>query len=164
MCGKRKETIAHVVAECKKLAQKQYKNWHHDWARRIIHWEHCRRYGFNCIEKRYDNIPEGALENEKSKILWDFRIKTNQHITRNRPNIVLHDTKKNECKMTDVLCLFDGRVIDRKEKKKGKYEDLRKEVAKLWSVRKVVIIPIIIGALGTLSKNLERYVEGIEMR
>ena len=146
------------------MSQKQYKNRHHDRVRRIIHWELCRRYGFNCIEKWYDNIPEGALENEKSKILQDFRIKTNQHLTHNRPDIVLHDTKKNECKMTDVSCPFDGRVIDRQEEKKGKYEDLRKEVAKLWSVRKVVIIPVIIGALGKPSKNLERYVEELEMR
>ena len=37
--------------------------------------------------------------------------------------------------------------------------EVRREVAKLWNVRKVVIIPIIIGALGTLSKNFKRYVE-----
>ena len=36
-------------------------------------------------------------------------------------------------------------------------------MAKLWNVRKVVIIPIIIGALGTLSKNFKRYVEQLEM-
>ena len=37
-------------------------------------------------------------------------------------------------------------------------------MAKLWSVRKVVIIPIVIGALGTLSRNFKKYVEGLEMR
>ena len=63
-----------------------------------------------------------------------------------------------------MSCPFDRRVIDREEEKKGKYEDLRREVAKLWSVRKVVIIPIVIGALGTLSRNFKKYVEGLEMR
>ena len=37
-------------------------------------------------------------------------------------------------------------------------------MAKLWSVRKVVIKPIVIGALGTLSRNFKKYVEGFEMR
>ena len=46
---------------------------------------------------------------------------------------MLHDKEKNECKIIDVSCPFDGRVIDREEEKKGKYEDLRREVTKLWS-------------------------------
>ena len=37
-------------------------------------------------------------------------------------------------------------------------------MAKLWSVKKVVIIPIVVGALGTLSRNFKKYVEGLEMR
>ena len=163
MCGKREESIAHVVAECEKLAQNQYKNWRHDRVGKVIHWELCKKYDFDCKEKWYDHIPEGVLENEKSKILWDFRIQTDQQLNHNRPDIVLHDKEKNECKIIDVSCPFDGRVIEREEEKREKYEDLRREVAKLWCVRKVVIIPIIIGALGTLSKNFKRYVEQLEM-
>ena len=30
MCGEREETVGHIVAECKMLAQKYYKNWRHD--------------------------------------------------------------------------------------------------------------------------------------
>ena len=30
MCGERDETVAHILAECKMLAQCQYKNWRHD--------------------------------------------------------------------------------------------------------------------------------------
>ena len=37
MCGKREESIAHVVAECEKLAQNQYKNWRHDRVGKVIH-------------------------------------------------------------------------------------------------------------------------------
>ena len=163
MCGKREESIAHVVAECEKLAQNQYKNWRHDRVGKVIHWELCRKYGFDCTEKWYDHIPEGVLENEKAKILWDFRIQTDQQLNHNRPDIVIHDKEKNETKIIDVSCPFDGRLIEREEEKREKYEDLRREVAKLWNVRKVVIIPIIIGALGTLSKNFKRYVEQLEM-
>ena len=108
MYGKREETIAHVVAECENLAQKQYKNWRHDRVRRIIHWELCRRYGFKCTEKWYYNIPKGVLENENSKILWDFRIQTHKQLILNRPDIVLHDKENNKCKIIDVSYPFDG--------------------------------------------------------
>ena len=46
MCGKREETIAHVVTECERLAQKQHEDWRYDRVGRIIHWELCRRHGF----------------------------------------------------------------------------------------------------------------------
>ena len=104
MCGKREESIAHVVAECEKFAQNQYKNWRHDRVGKVIHWELCKKYGFDCTEKWYDHIPEGVLENEKSKILWDFRIQTDQQLNHNRPDIVIHDKEKNECKIIDVSC------------------------------------------------------------
>ena len=44
--------------------------------------------------------------------------------------------------------------------------DLRRELAKLSlrSVRRVVIIPIIVGALGTLNKKFEKFVKQLEIR
>ena len=72
----------------------------------------------------------------------------------NRPDIVIHVNEKNECKIIDVACPFDVRVVEREEKKREKYEDLRREMARLWRVRKVVIIPITVGALGIQSKTL----------
>ena len=44
MCGEREETVAHIVSECKKLAENEYKNWSHDKVAAIIHWEWCKRY------------------------------------------------------------------------------------------------------------------------
>ena len=55
------------MAECEKLAQNHYKNWRHDRVGKLIHWELCRKYGFDCTEKWYDHIPEGVLENERDK-------------------------------------------------------------------------------------------------
>ena len=37
LCGDREETISHIVAECSKLAQKQYRLWHHDRVALMIH-------------------------------------------------------------------------------------------------------------------------------
>ena len=81
MCGKRDETIAHVMAECKNLAQIKYKKWRHDRVGKVIHLELCRRYGFNCTETRYGHMPEGLLENEKSKISWAVRNQTDQQLS-----------------------------------------------------------------------------------
>jgi len=41
MCGKVDETINHILSECSKLAQKEYKR-RHDWVGKKIHWEYVK--------------------------------------------------------------------------------------------------------------------------
>ena len=36
MCGEREESVAHITAECKMLAEKYYKNWRHDKVAQIM--------------------------------------------------------------------------------------------------------------------------------
>ena len=43
LCGDRDETINHIISECSKLAQKEYKATH-DWVGKVIHWEMCRKF------------------------------------------------------------------------------------------------------------------------
>ena len=38
MCSRVGETVKHIVSECSKLAQKEYKR-RHDWIGRRIHWK-----------------------------------------------------------------------------------------------------------------------------
>ena len=45
MCGKRGESVQHIIGECKKLAQKEYKRSHDNVAKKI-HWELCKK---KCI-------------------------------------------------------------------------------------------------------------------
>ena len=37
LCGERHETVAHIISECKMLAQKQHKNWRHNKIAQVIH-------------------------------------------------------------------------------------------------------------------------------
>ena len=46
MYGTRNETISHIVSECDKLSQKEYKR-NHDSVGRYVHWEFCEKLGCN---------------------------------------------------------------------------------------------------------------------
>ncbi len=61
----------------------------------------------------------------------------------------------------DVGCPFDTRVKEREKTKIEKYTDLQYELPKVWrgEVNKVVILPVIIGALGTMTKNVQDNVQ-----
>ena len=59
----------------------------------------------------------------------------------------------------------DKRVCDKKQEKIEKYSLLKDEIAILWQMEKVVMIPTVVGVLGTITK-FEKYIEslGIEIR
>ena len=86
MCDKKNETISHIVTKCEKLAQKEYKR-RHDNVARIVHWKLCGKYNLKRSEKWYEHAPEGVVENEEVKILWDVMIQCDREIKARKPNI-----------------------------------------------------------------------------
>ena len=45
VCGAADET--HIVSECSKLAQNEYKQVRHDNVAKMLHWRLCKKSGFN---------------------------------------------------------------------------------------------------------------------
>ena len=52
LCGHRDETINHIISECSKLAQKEYKP-RHNWVGKVIHSEMCKKFKFDHTNKWY---------------------------------------------------------------------------------------------------------------
>ena len=73
MCDKKSQTISPIVSQCEKLAEKEYKRRHNNVAR-IVQWKLCGKQNLKRCEKSYEHAPEGAIENEEVKILWDVMI------------------------------------------------------------------------------------------
>ena len=95
LCGDRDETINHIISECSKLAQKEYKA-RHDWVGKVIHWEMCRKFQFDHTNKWYMHNPAPVLENDSHKLLWDFNIQTDHLIAPRRPDLIIINKKKRE--------------------------------------------------------------------
>ena len=45
-----------------------------------VHWLMCKKIEIECEYKWFSYQPEPVLENDKSKILWDFEIQTDKDI------------------------------------------------------------------------------------
>ena len=63
LCGDRDETINHIISECSKQAQKEYKA-RHDWVGKVIHWEMRKKFKFDHANKWYMYNPAPVLEND----------------------------------------------------------------------------------------------------
>lgn len=148
MCGKRDETVMHILSECEKLAQIEYKK-RHDKVATIIHWELCKLHGFEHSKNWYDHRAEPVLENTEVKILWDFNIYCDRMIEARRPDIVVVCKKNTETQIIDIAVPGDFRVKDKEHEKITKYQDLVIEVNRMWKT-KARVIPIVIGALGAI--------------
>ena len=62
--------------------------------------------------------------------------------------------------LIDVAISGDRNVIKKEAEKILKYKDLTIEIQRMWNV-KTRVIPIIIGATGTISKSFRQYVSNI---
>ena len=145
MSRKVDESIDHIVSGCSKNAQKEYKR-RHDNLGKIIHWKLARKCNFEAGDKWQEHEPEKVSENEDYKILWGFSIQTDV-IGARRPDLVVVDKKDRSCKIIDFAVPGDSRIEEKEKDKIEKYQDLGKELQKIWNV-KAKIIPLVVGSLG----------------
>ena len=55
----------------------------------IVHWKLCGKYSLKGREKWYEHAPEGVVENEEVKILWDVMIQCERKIKTRQENQIL---------------------------------------------------------------------------
>ena len=96
--------------------------------------------------------PESVLENETHKILCDFQIQTDHLISARRPDLMIINKKKNNLRNRGLCCPDCSQ-----------YLDLTRQLKKLWNM-KVTIIPIVIGALSTVTQGLVLELDGLKIR
>ena len=157
LCGKRSESVQHLVSGCEKLAQKEYKRRHDNVAKKV-HWDICKKNKLDCKEKWYEHVPDGVVENEEVKLLWDVNIQCDNVIEARRPDIVVVDKKEHKGILIDIAVPDDVRVGEKELEKVEKYQELKREIGRLWKLKHVEVVPVVIGALGSVTKDFERWI------
>ena len=112
----RDETINHIISECSKLAQKEYKS-RYDWIGKMV-----------MCKKWYMPNPEAVLENDSHEFLWDLNIQTNHLISARRPDLIIINKKKRIGKIVEFAVPADHRIKLKVCEKKDKYLDLDREL------------------------------------
>jgi len=157
LCYSYVESVDHLLSSCSFLVQIQYKQ-RYDKVAAFIHWHLSRIAGFQvCVINWWEHNPDKVLCSQSCKILWDYMIVTDRYLTHNQSDITV--VFPNDQKVFLVDKLFQGipgyssKVLE----KQTRYTDLKIEVEKLWTV-KCSIVPIVVGALGSIPLNLTKLV------
>ena len=159
LCNKSQETIDHIISGCPELAKTEYIHRHNKVATHL-HWNICREYNVDTVDKWYEHEPKTVVERDNITILYDMPIHTDRAITANRPDIVIKNKQENKCTLIDVAIPSDKNTSIKVSEKLSKYKDLEIEIARMWQMR-TVIIPVVVGALGVIRKGTEKQLREI---
>ena len=88
------------------------------------------------------------------KYAWDMTIQCDHIIEATRPDIVVVEKESNKSIIMDVASPWDHRVYEKESAKIEKCQDLKIEIRKLWAMRRVEVVPVVVGALGAVTKRL----------
>ena len=66
--------------------------------------------------------------------------------------MVVVNKKERSCKIIDFAVPGDSKIEEKEKNKIEKYQDLGRELQKIWNV-KVKIIPLVVGSLGAIPKQ-----------
>ena len=159
MCFKAPERIGHILTGCDVLAGREYLKRHNDVAR-YVHKVICEYYGVKTKPKWHEHSPKDVILCGSVEIIWDQVLITDRQIGANRPDVVVRDKKNKKVWILDVACPSDVNVVRKESEKINKYCGLKAELGKMWRAD-VVIIPVVIGSLGTVSNKLEAYLKEV---
>ena len=70
-----------------------------------------------------------------------------------RPDIVIVHKMKKTAVIIDLAMPLDKRIIDKKKEKIEKYQNLKREILRLWTFKKIDVIPVVLVALGSATNN-----------
>ena len=163
MCGETGETISHIVSECSKIAQREYKR-RHDNIATMVHWKLCQKFNLEKPEKWYLHNPQIFSENVNHKLIWDMNIQCNNIIVERRPDIVIVNKMEKTAIIIDVAIPTHKRIIDKEKEKIEKYQNLKREIQRLWNLKKIDVIHVVLEALGSVTKTFEKYVDKIGIK
>ena len=160
ICHKEDETVSHIVSGCSELAKRRYVI-RHDLVATRIHWELCKKYNIDVSKVWYDHVPPpSCISNAGVELIWNKPIITTTKVKHNIPDIVIKSSAK--WILIDIAVPKDHRVKEKHAEKIQKYVDLA-GVIRIEHNVETSIVPIIVGALGAIPVELEKYLNELDL-
>ena len=93
-----------------------------------------------------------------------MNIQCDNVIVERRPDIAIVNKMEKTVIIIDDAVPGDKRIIDKEKENIEKYQNLEREILRLWNLKKIDVIPVVLGTLGSVIKNFEKYVDKIEIK
>ena len=121
-----------------------------------MHWKISKEFGIEVKERWYEHEPKTVNENDSVAIVRDMPILIDRTIAANRPDIVLKNKENKTCLVIDITIPLDTNTSVKTTEKLIKYKDFEIEVERMWGLKTTTVL-VVMGALGTIKKEMENY-------
>ena len=152
ICKKDPETIFHILGACDALAKREYFTRHNNICK-YVHYKILKHYHIEVGENWFKHNPPEVVTSTKVEIIYDQIILTTRPVGANRPDILIKDLGNKKAYIIDISCPVDTNMGKKETEKLAKYGSLSVEAERMWGL-KAEVIPVIVGGLGAVTRNL----------
>ena len=87
-------------------------------------------------------------------------------LKRKKNNNNNNNNNNNSAIIVDIASPWDHRVYEKEGEKIEKYQDLKREIGRLWGIRHLEVVPVVVGALEVVNNRLDAWLEklGVTIR
>ncbi|XP_068691565.1 uncharacterized protein [Montipora foliosa] len=124
----------------------------------------CEKLNLDKKDKWYKDAPNSVREKDEDKLLWDVNIQCDHVIEARRPDIVVVNKQDRKCTIIDIAVPADKRIVKKENEKVEKYQDLKREIARMWNMRAMQMVPIVVGSLGSVTKNFDKWLGKLNIK
>ena len=122
------------------------------------------KFNLEKSENWYLHNHQTVIENFNHELLRDMYIQCENIIVERRPDIVIVKKMVGDSKIIDLAIPGEKRIIDKEKDKIEMYWNLNIEILRLWNLKKIDVIPVVLGPLGSVTKTFEKYVHEIGIK
>ena len=87
------------------------------------------------------------------------KLRRNYVMEARRPDLILVAKKAKSCVIIDVAVPGDCRIREKEIMKIEKYQNLKRELKRLWPLKQVGVVPVVVGALECISKGFSGWMD-----
>ena len=87
------------------------------------------------------------------------KLRRNYVMEARRPDLILVAKKAKSCVIIDAAVPGDCRIREKEIMKIEKYQNLKRELKRLWPLKQVGVVPVVVGALECISKGFSGWMD-----
>ena len=159
LCKNSEENLQHILGVCPSISTNLYLNARHNPVAEIIYFEILKAKDIVLNSTK----PLNVLAHKQYEVWWDQKISTAVPVAHNKPDIVIWDTSNKTCQIIDISIPLDMNIVNKGKEKRNHYMGLVTELQRVYRSYKFDIIPVIVGCLGCIPKELSENLKSLNL-
>lgn len=159
-CKAKAHSVEHVATGCGALLHGDYIRRHNEVVK-IVHYHVAKSFGVKVTKSLKGYVPEQVVVTDTVKIKADMPILTENRVECNKPDILVHDIRRNEFTIIEVG-VTSKKWLNKTETTKGrKYEHLAADLRSMHPGATTRMVPIVLTWDGFVTDRFKKFAKEI---